>query len=61
MLRAEKPDQAIVFVRTKIRADQLFRTLRDGGLNVRALHGDMTQGARDGVTLPSRAGACRSW
>ena len=28
VLSAEKPDQAIVFVRTKIRADQLFRTLQ---------------------------------
>ncbi len=56
VLRAEKPDQAIVFVRTKIRADQLFRTLRDGGLNVRALHGDMTQGARDGVMLAFKGG-----
>ncbi len=42
--RAAKPRaQAIVFVRTKIRCDQLFRTLRDRGMNVRALHGDMTQ------------------
>ena len=45
MLRAEQPDQAIVFVRTKIRCDQLFRTLRDKGMNVRALHGDLTQGS----------------
>ena len=35
VLRAEAPDQAIVFVRTKIRCDQLFRTLRDRGMNVR--------------------------
>src|SRR3984957_7419857 len=51
VLEAERPDQAIVFVRTKIRADQLYRTLRDRGMNVRALHGDMTQGARDRVML----------
>ncbi len=56
VLSAEKPDQAIVFVRTKIRADQLFRTLRDRGMNVRALHGDMTQGARDGVMLAFKGG-----
>src|SRR5437660_3293954 len=56
VLRAEEPDQAIVFVRTKIRCEQLFRTLRDRGLNVRALHGDMTQGARDGVMLAFKAG-----
>ena len=54
VLRAEKPDQAIVFVRTKIRCDQLFRTLRDRGMNVRALHGDMSQGSRDGVMLAFR-------
>jgi ATP-dependent RNA helicase DeaD len=56
VLRAEAPDQAIVFVRTKIRCDQLFRTLRDKGMNVRALHGDLTQGQRDGVMLAFKAG-----
>jgi ATP-dependent RNA helicase DeaD len=56
VLRAERPDQALVFVRTKIRADQLFRRLRDRGLNVRALHGDMTQGQRDGVMLAFKGG-----
>jgi len=49
-------DQAIVFVRTKIRCDQLFRTLRDRGFNVRALHGDMSQGSRDGVMLAFKGG-----
>ncbi len=56
VLRAEAPDQAIVFVRTKIRCDQLFRTLRDKGMNVRALHGDLTQGQRDGVMLAFKGG-----
>ncbi|MFN8202773.1 MAG: DEAD/DEAH box helicase [Solirubrobacteraceae bacterium] len=56
VLKAERPDQAIVFVRTKIRCDQLNRTLADKGLNVKALHGDMTQGARDGVMLAFKAG-----
>jgi ATP-dependent RNA helicase DeaD len=56
VLRAEKPAQAIVFVRTKIRCDQLFRTLRDRGMNVRALHGDMSQGSRDGVMLAFKGG-----
>ncbi len=56
MLRAEQPDQAIVFVRTKIRCDQLFRTLRDTGMNVRALHGDISQGQRDGVMLAFKGG-----
>ncbi|HSZ14818.1 MAG TPA: DEAD/DEAH box helicase [Solirubrobacteraceae bacterium] len=62
VLRAEMPraeaegKQAIVFVRTKIRCDQLFRTLRDRGMNVRALHGDMSQGSRDGVMLAFKGG-----
>jgi ATP-dependent RNA helicase DeaD len=56
VLNAERPDQAIVFVRTKIRADQLFRTLKDRGMNVRALHGDMSQGSRDGVMLAFKGG-----
>ena len=56
VLRAEKPDQALVFVRTKIRCDQLFRTLRDKGMNVRALHGDLSQGQRDGVMLAFKGG-----
>ncbi len=56
VLKAERPDQAIVFVRTKVRCDQLYRKLRDGGMNVRALHGDMTQGSRDGVMLAFKGG-----
>src|ERR671927_1376522 len=56
VLEAERPRQAIVFVRTKIRCDQLYRTLRDRGMNVRALHGDMSQGARDGVMLAFKDG-----
>jgi len=56
VLAAEHPDQAIVFVRTKARCDQLYRTLRDRGMNVKALHGDMTQGARDGVMISFKDG-----
>ena len=56
VLREERPDQAIVFTRTKIRADQLYRKLRDGGMNVKALHGDMSQGQRDGVMLSFKGG-----
>jgi ATP-dependent RNA helicase DeaD len=56
VLEAERPTQAIVFVRTKIRCEQLYRTLRDKGMNVKALHGDMTQGQRDGVMLSFKAG-----
>jgi ATP-dependent RNA helicase DeaD len=56
VLEAERPKQAIVFVRTKIRCEQLYRTLRDRGMNVKALHGDMTQGARDGVMISFKDG-----
>jgi ATP-dependent RNA helicase DeaD len=56
VIESEHPEQAIVFVRTKIRCDQLYRALRDRGLNVRALHGDMTQGARDGVMISFKSG-----
>jgi ATP-dependent RNA helicase DeaD len=56
VLRAERPDQAIVFVRTKVRTEQLYRTLRDRGMNVKAIHGDMTQGARDGVMISFKDG-----
>jgi ATP-dependent RNA helicase DeaD len=56
VIESERPAQAIVFVRTKIRCDQLYRKLRDAGLDVKALHGDMTQGARDGVMIAFKSG-----
>ena len=59
VLEAEKPHQAIVFVRTKIRCDQLHRTLRDKGWDVKALHGDMSQGSRDGVMISFKDGRLR--
>jgi len=57
VLEAERPEQALVFVRTKIRCDQLYRSLRDRGMNVKALHGDMSQGARDGVMISFKSGS----
>jgi ATP-dependent RNA helicase DeaD len=51
VLRAEEPEQAIIFCRTKIGAARLDRTLRDRGLDVKALHGDMTQGQCEGVMI----------
>jgi ATP-dependent RNA helicase DeaD len=56
VLESERPDQSIVFVRTKIRCEQLYHRLRDRGFDVRALHGDMTQGARDGVMISFKDG-----
>src|ERR1700742_3888390 len=51
LLKTEEPEQAIIFTRTKIGASRLERTLKDKGLNVKALHGDMSQGSRDGVMI----------
>jgi len=56
VLKSERPDQAIIFVRTKIGADRLARALGDRGVRVKALHGDMTQGSRDGVMLAFKGG-----
>lgn len=56
VLEAERPDQAIVFARTKIRTEQLYQTLKNKGMNVRALHGDMSQGSRDGVMIAFKSG-----
>jgi ATP-dependent RNA helicase DeaD len=51
VLKAEEPEQAIIFCRTKIGAARLGDQLADRGLRVRALHGDLTQGQRDGVMI----------
>jgi ATP-dependent RNA helicase DeaD len=51
LLKAEEPEQAIIFCRTKIGASRLEKTLKERNLDVKALHGDMSQGARDGVMI----------
>jgi ATP-dependent RNA helicase DeaD len=56
VLKEERPEQAIVFVRTKIGVDRLARRLGDAGLRVKALHGDMSQGQRDGVMIAFKGG-----
>ncbi|WP_022926817.1 DEAD/DEAH box helicase [Patulibacter americanus] len=56
VIAAERPRQAIVFCRTKIGTDRLYRLLKDRGNNVRALHGDLSQGQRDGVMLAFKGG-----
>ncbi|MGQ0536489.1 MAG: DEAD/DEAH box helicase [Methanobacteriota archaeon] len=49
VLESEKPELAIVFCRTKIECDKVARILKGHGYNAEALHGDMTQGARNKV------------
>jgi ATP-dependent RNA helicase DeaD len=56
VLKEERPEQAIVFVRTKIGVDRLARRLGDAGVRVKTLHGDMTQGQRDGVMIAFKGG-----
>jgi ATP-dependent RNA helicase DeaD len=51
LLKTEEPEQAIIFTRTKIGASRLEKTLKDRGLDVKALHGDLSQGVRDGVMI----------
>src|ERR671923_720766 len=56
VLKEERPEQAIVFVRTKIGVDRLARRLGDAGVRVKTLHGDMPQGQRDGVMIAFKGG-----
>ena len=55
ILEAEEPEQAIIFCRTKIGTARLDDALQRKGLRSKALHGDMTQGQRDGVMLAFKA------
>jgi ATP-dependent RNA helicase DeaD len=55
VLRAEEPEQAIIFCRTKIGTRKLDEALQRKGLRSKALHGDLTQGQRDGVMLAFKA------
>ncbi|HYP49164.1 MAG TPA: DEAD/DEAH box helicase, partial [Thermoleophilaceae bacterium] len=56
VLKEERPKQAIVFARTKIGVDRLARRMGDAGMRVKALHGDMSQGQRDGVMIAFKGG-----
>jgi ATP-dependent RNA helicase DeaD len=56
VIQAERPEQAIVFARTKIGVDRLARRLGDAGVRVKALHGDMSQCQRDGVMIAFKGG-----
>src|SRR5262249_29666063 len=47
---------ALVFVRTKRGADRLARKLKDRGVAAAAMHGDMTQGARERALERFRSG-----
>jgi ATP-dependent RNA helicase DeaD len=56
---AEKPELAFVFCRTKMEVDKVEHQLRAHGYKAEALHGAMTQGARNRVMDNVRDGKTR--
>ena len=56
LLAREKPKQAIVFCRTKRGTEKIFQRLSKKFEGVAAIHGDMSQGARDRTMEGFRAG-----
>ncbi|MFN8476058.1 MAG: DEAD/DEAH box helicase [Anaerolineae bacterium] len=56
VLDHEAPTAAIIFTRTKIAASELTESLSARGYSVDALHGDMSQAARDSVMRRFRDG-----
>ena len=56
ILETERPERAIVFCRTQIAVDKLYRFLRSRGFEVEALHGSMSQQHRERVIADFRAG-----
>ncbi|HET9134168.1 MAG TPA: DEAD/DEAH box helicase [Gemmatimonadales bacterium] len=56
ILDLESPELAIVFCRTRTEVDTLTETLGGHGYRAEALHGGMTQDARDRVMKRTRAG-----
>ncbi len=49
VLGAKKPGATLVFARTRATCDELAKALRSRGFSARALHGDMSQAAREEV------------
>jgi ATP-dependent RNA helicase DeaD len=59
LLDREKPEQAIVFCRTKRGTERVFRRLAKRHPEADMIHGDMQQSARDRVMKAFRAGEVR--
>jgi len=59
LLMAERPQQAIVFRRTKKGAEQLYQKLRKRLPDVETIHGDLQQRVRDRVMKRFRSGQTR--
>ena len=58
LIQRENPEQAIIFCRTKLGTERLYRKLFKSGdvKQVGTLHGDMAQGARDSMMAKFRSG-----
>lgn len=61
LLQREEPEQAIIFCRTKLGTERLYRKLYKSNLfkGVGTLHGDMTQSSRDGMMKNFRSGVVK--
>ena len=61
LLTREQPEQSIIFCRTKLGTERLYRKMFKAGVfsDVGTLHGDMNQGARDRMMRNFRSGKVR--
>jgi ATP-dependent RNA helicase DeaD len=59
LLKRDKPEQAIIFCRTKRGTEKILRRLLKTFPEADMMHGDMVQGARDRVMKAFRAGEVR--
>jgi ATP-dependent RNA helicase DeaD len=59
LLKRDKPEQAIIFCRTKRGTEKILRRLSKYFPGADMMHGDMVQGARDRVMKAFRAGEVR--
>ena len=56
LMELEKPELAIVFVRTKRTAEKVAKRLAEDQYNVREIHGNLAQGKRDSAMKSFRGG-----
>jgi ATP-dependent RNA helicase RhlE len=59
LLKRENPERALIFTRTKVRADRLARTLQKAGVSAEAIHSDRAQGQRQNALDGFRSGKHR--
>jgi ATP-dependent RNA helicase DeaD len=59
LLERDRPQQAIIFCRTKRQTDRVFQSLKKRIANVACIHGDLAQRVRDRVMEQFRQGAVR--